>query len=140
MDKTLEAKIEERKKQAKDRQIHEKARDIAKYLGQGYETTDERQYTFEGSDLLIMDDFKVVHGSDGSMAGFGTNIYYKGEQVYKDGGGQIYSYIPGRWEETFNKLYSKAEKARKKKEKEEKPRLEKERRKKEKKIKAKWGL
>lgn len=136
----LEAKINERRKQAKDRRIREKAAVIAKYLGNGHETTDEGEYTFKGSNFLIKDNYKVYHDHDGPMAGFGTNIYYKGQQVYDEGGGQIYSYIPGDWEKTLNQLYSKAEKAKGQKEREEKSRLKKGQEKKEEELKTKWGL
>jgi len=136
----LEAKIYDRMNQAKDRRIREKAAVIAQYLGKGYETTDEKKYTFKGSNFLIKDDYKIYRDHDGPMAGFGTNIYYKGQQVYKEGGGQIHSYIPGDWEETLNQLYSKAEKAMEQKEREEKTRLKKEQKKKEEELRAKWGL
>jgi len=136
----LESKINERRKQAKDKRIREKAAVIAKYLGKGFETTDESDYTFKGSNFSIKDNYKVYYDHDGPMAGFGTNIYYKGQQVYKEGGGQIDSYIPGDWEKILNQLYTKAEKVMEQKEKEKAAQLKKEQKEEEAGIKAEWGL
>ncbi len=96
----LEEQIKQREKQAEDRQIGEKAGFVAMYLGKTTETSNhERQSRlslYRGGDLAIEDDDFFVDGSDGGLGGFGTEISYKGRQVFKTGGGTLYSYIPGQ--------------------------------------------
>ena len=112
MTTTLEEKIEERKKQAENRNISVKASTIAKYFGFrrtkpdcGDETT---VYKFSNENFVINNQWTVYREG---VVGFGTDISYKEQTVFSMGGGTIYSYVPGDWETELNNLYASAQKA-----------------------------
>lgn len=146
MDKDLESKIEERKKQAEKKKIYDKAWMVATYLGdRSYYRTEcgsleQTTHTFKNDNFLITDQYTESHGSDGSMGGRSIDIEYKGKKVYKGTSGGLLSYIPGDWEKKLNGLYGKAVKTIKEKEKEEKAKKENLAKKEEDEEKAKWGL
>jgi len=146
MDKDLESKIEERKKQAEKKNIYRNAWMIAKYLGErdyyrsedgGFEQT---THTFSNDNFLIINRYSESHGHDGSMGGGSTRVDYKNKTVYEDAGAGILSYIPGDWEKKLNGLYGKAVKTMKEKGIEEAEKNKKLAKKEEDKEKAKWGF
>ncbi|MDP2907106.1 MAG: hypothetical protein Q8O03_04145 [Nanoarchaeota archaeon] len=146
MDKSLESKVEERKKQAEKKKICGKAWMVATYLGdRSYYRSDDGSleqttHTFKNDNFLITDEYSESHGHDGSMGGRSVDIEYKGKKVFEDVSGGVLSYIPGDWEKKLSKLYGKAEKARLQKEKEETEKRKDLAKKEEDKAKAKWGL
>ena len=146
MDKDLESKIEERKKQAEKKKIYDKAWMVAKYLGgRSYYRTEcgsleQTTYTFENDNFLITDQYTESHGHDGSMGGRSIGIEYNGKSVYEDTSGGLRSYIPGDWEKKLNGLYGKAVKIMKEKAIEEVEKNKKLEKKEEDKEKSKWGL
>jgi len=111
--KTLEEQIGERKQQAVYRKIESKAKLVAKTLGKNREWHESRRVQkraiYEREKLFISDSYSESDGSDGLMMGCLTEIVYKGETVYKNGGGEILTYIPGSWERRLNALYQKAD-------------------------------
>jgi len=109
MTKTLEEKIEERKKQAQERMISLKAEQVAKRLGQGgeYGTMiyghSSKQYHFADKDLTI--GFKSYNPDNEGPDISTVTITYEGSIVYHHGS-DIESYVPGEWEEQLNTLYT----------------------------------
>lgn len=146
MDKDLESKIEERKKQAEKRNIYMKACTVARYLGErDYYRSDDgglerTTHIFSNDNFFIKDEYTESHGHDGSMGGGCARVDYKNKTVYEDAGAGILSYIPGDWEKKLSKLYGKAVKTMKEKEKEEKEKNKKLAKKETDKEKAKWGI
>jgi len=146
MDKDLESKIKERKKQAEKRKISSKAWAVAKYLGNKsyYRTEDghleQTTYTFEKDNFLITNEYTESHGHDGSMGGGSTSVYYKDKTVFHEAGAGVISYIPGDWEKKLTKLYGQAVEASEQKAKEKEEKRKELEKKEEDKEKAKWGL
>ena len=112
----LKQQIKQREEQAKERNITGKLYDVARYLGshtsleknEGHFRTEGNRYTFSEKSLSIETEFGSVSGSDGP-AGFSSDkIHFRGREVYSSGGGQLYSYIPGIWERTLNRLHKSA--------------------------------
>lgn len=146
MNEDLEAKIEERKKQAEKRKIHTKALMVARYLGKEhyYRTEDghleQTTYTFKDDNFLITNAYTTTHGHDGDMGGGSTRVDYKSNIVFHEAGAGILSYIPGNWEKKLSKLYNTAVEVSKQQAQEEAKKREELTKKEEDKEKAKWGL
>lgn len=109
---SLDEQIEERREQAKDGRISEKAAVVARYLG-SYDSWDKpgergHKSIYEVGKLKIEDSSFFEDGGDGSSAGAGSSITYGGEVVFVVGGSTIRSYIPGPWEGILDELYDRA--------------------------------
>ena len=137
----LETKIEERKKEAEDKKISMKAGIIAKYLGSGGETYDRgmttTEYNFNNNKFSIND---VMHVSNDGGGGCGTSVEFNGNVVYRDGGGNVHSFVPGNWEKSFNGLYGRAVQTMNLKNAKEKVQQRKMKSESEKELKKNWGL
>lgn len=147
MNKSLESKIEERKKQAEKRKVHTKALMAARCLGEEhYHRTEDGSfeqttYTFKDGNFLITNEYSISHGHDGDMGGGSTRIDYHNKTVFHEAGAGILSYIPGEdWEKKLNKLYNTAIKVNKQQAQEEAKKREALVKKEEDEEKAKWGL
>ena len=109
MTKTLEERIEERKKQAEDRMISFKAEQVATRLGQGgayggmMYAGSSKKYHFARGELAI--GFNSYNPDNEGSDIRTVTITYKGGIVYHHES-VIESYIPGEWEEQLNKLYA----------------------------------
>lgn len=109
---SLDEQIEARIEQAEDRKIKEKAAVVARHLG-SYDYWDkpgERGYKsiYERGNFRIEDSSFFEDSGDGSVAGAGSSITYRGKVVFVEGGSTICSYIPGPWEGILTKLYKRA--------------------------------
>lgn len=105
-------RIEERKNQASEKRIKQKAEEIAKYLGLGDEKNEhdgiERHYTYQSGVFFIESYFTYSRNSDGETAGSSTQVVHRGNIVFEERGGEVHSYVPGRWERAFDAIYSSA--------------------------------
>src|SRR3989344_7131562 len=108
MAKTLEEKIEERKKDAEGRQIAHKATSVAQKSGSknssgtGDRGTTYSFYTFSRAGLDVHhNDFPDYKGGVISI----IKVDYKGELVYHKEGKIIESYLPGTWEKQLDLFY-----------------------------------
>ena len=109
---SLDEKIKARIERAKDGRISEKAAVVARYLG-SYDSWDKpgekgHKSLYERGNLRIKDSSFFEDGGDGSVAGAGLGITYRGEVVFVEGGSTIRSYIPGPWEVILDELYDRA--------------------------------
>jgi len=109
---SLDEQIEERREQAKDRRIREKAAVVARHLG-SYDSWDKpgengHKSLYEQDGLRIEDSSFFEDGGDGCVTGEGLGIIYRGKVVFVEGGSTICSYIPGPWEGILTKLYNRA--------------------------------
>ena len=140
MDKDLEQKIAERKKQTEERKITQKSCIVARTFGSGepvYGADDGdgkdligRDYHFENAEIHIRADY------DGY-----TQIFYEKQKsqrklVFQHSHKHTVSYIPGPWEETLENLYKEVLK----KEEQIKKQQQNEAHKKELEERARWGL
>ena len=85
-------KIEERKKEAKNKKIEEKLTEIVSILGD-YSGDGEGEYNYQ-------DRYLYIHEEDGFYT-----VKHKNEVVFKCSPDYIILYIPGVWEDSVNKLY-----------------------------------
>ncbi len=112
MEKSLKQEIEQRIKQSKDKKINDKASLVARILGTNTPINERDQEgsnsLFEGKVLHIEDYYSILRAGDGDSFACSTEIKYHGNVVYKQGGGTVYSYIPGPWERSLNRLYEGA--------------------------------
>lgn len=142
---SLAAQIQQRKKQAEDRGISSKAYRVARYLGL-HVSLDDRNGTSGNKYTFVDSNFKIEHrngeisGSDGAMGFVGLDIHYKLSPVFVEGGGTLYTYIPGKWEKELDALQAKAEEAQKLSEKRKKENSKIKQQEKEKEERKKWGL
>lgn len=139
----LDSKIEGRKKQAERKKIEEKADLVAKTLGKVriLEGNEEGYIScYQGNNLKIDSRFIIAHAHDGDSLAFGTEVIYRGKGVYHSGGGTLYSYIPGSWERTLNRLYSEAKPLAEEKETRKQEEIKAEQKKKENEVRSRWGL
>lgn len=112
MTKTLEEKIEERKKQAKERNIVEKAKVVAEKLGKSveFENDDAREkgHCYD-NEILKVTRLKIdafpTHGFAGRNFMY-TFVEYNGETRFEAEDETITRYISGRWEERLDTLYA----------------------------------
>ena len=107
---TLEEKVEERKKQAEERQISQKATTIAQKLGSGhpYGTGDRHGtiYTFSDTDLIINhDDYYPDYEGEAIPT---IMVNYEWKVVYCKSGREVESYIPGAWEAKLDQFYEQS--------------------------------
>ena len=108
---TLEEKIQERKKQAEERQIAHKATSIAQKVGSKNSSgTGDRPgttytfYAFSRGDFDVHhDDFPDYKGGVISI----IKIGYEGALVYHKEGDDIKSYLPGTWEKLLDHFYER---------------------------------
>lgn len=107
VDKDLEAKIEERKQQATKKSIYSQALEITAILGSIASAEDNftgNSYEQEGK--LLKGTKKLFIYTDG--ADVRVHILYDSEKVFEASGStpeEVYSYIPGKWEEIIAKKY-----------------------------------
>lgn len=129
----------ERMKQAEDRDIRDKAVDVACWCD-GYERgADSWDRTFTEDKLTIKD--KRERDGDESPGNHHTEIWLGSKQVFEAGiWGTPHLYIPGKWEEQLDKLYAKARRLESKAEKAKQDNNRKQTHEKVAKEKAKWGL
>ncbi|GEM_PF-3992364 len=115
--KNLEAKIEERKREAIQKKIESKAQAIAEFLGSGYSCHDPREeisrhFRFHQDKFLITDQFCSLP-ERGTESGIDVihlgHLVYQSRKYYVDPEVRITSYIPGEWEAEFNLLYEKSQ-------------------------------
>ena len=141
---SLQDQIAQRKKQAEERDIHIKAWAVARYLGShtslNHNNTSGDRYDFEGFGLKIECSSGEVSGSDGSMGFSGLDVHCEGNLVFKQGGGTLSTYVPGKWEEVLDTLQPKASEKRLLLEKQEKQNEEMRQKAKEDEERKKWGL
>lgn len=137
MEKTLQELIADRKKLAVKKKIKLKVEEISKCLGIGDEgdnpgDSSSRGYIFRNADFLLENDSY----SNESRCEYKSTITFRGQVVYEYTRKGLQSYIPGSWEEEFEKLYleviEKSQELVKVKEEEEKQR--------ENQLRLKWGL
>ena len=102
----LEAKIEERKKEAREKNIFDKARDVAKYLGSEFREHhkyNENNFSIEYSKERARDiDFAGHEFEDLTIKSEGEIVFSYGDFA------DIRSYAPGNWEDKFEELYASA--------------------------------
>jgi len=117
----LEKLVEQRKKEAKNKQIGWKLRTIVDTLGHTYTHGSTQTigstgiYTknttgkYEDKKFSINYEIETGESSDGGGGGYyEENIQYNKLQIYSEINCEIQTYIPGTWEEEYNKLYDKA--------------------------------
>ena len=109
---SLDEQIEARIKQAEVEGIGKKVAVVARHLG-SYDSWDNpgeggHESFYEVGNLKIEDSSFFEDGGDGSVAGAGSSITYRGEVVFEKDGSIICSYIPGPWEGILTKLYDRA--------------------------------
>jgi len=145
MSKTLEQQVEERKQQAKDRQISHKASSVAFFLG-GTHSLDNREgrtgerSCYDKAGIRIESESGEVSSHDGSMGFQGLSIKYQGVSVFEEGGLSITTYVPGPWEEELDRLYKKAEAVAKQRAEDEADAARKKEAQKEADTRKNWGL
>jgi hypothetical protein len=129
----------ERMKQAEDRDIRDKAVEVACWCN-GYERgADSWNRTFTEGKLVIKD--KREPDRDESPGGHHTEIWLGSKQVFQAGiWGTPELYIPGEWEEQLDRLYAKAQRLESKAERARQGRDRKQTHEQVAKEKAKWGL
>lgn len=139
---TLEEKIQERKKQAEERQIAHKATSVAQKIGSKNSSgTGDREktytfYAFSRGDFDVHhDDFPDYKGGVISI----IKVGYEGELVYHKEGDDIKSYLPGTWEKLLDHFYEQITTLQQPS-REESERLKKESEKKQREKAAKFGL
>jgi hypothetical protein len=112
-DKTLDALVEQRKKEAADKNLFFKAKVIALNLGHGQESRDDTEKGYNDGEFTIGYKDGIDWGSDGGMPYSSLTVIYKGREVFKEGLWSLECYIPGpeTWEPRFEELYAKAEQA-----------------------------
>ena len=111
MIRNLEKRIEERKQQARDRNIIGKAQAVAEKLGTfvQLENDDAREegHRYENESLKVtrleINAFPT-HGFSGRNF-VSTSVKYGGEERFYAENEEIKMYIPGNWERELNKLY-----------------------------------
>lgn len=140
----LKQQIKEREQEAKDKDIRWKAERVARSLGSHRSLKGPNQegdeYTFKRQGLHIKDMFGIGGLNDGGMAFSGTTIEYQDQEVFNEGGGTLYSYIPGEWEAVLDSLQPEALTRREERFMLEKKKREEEEAKKDQDTSAKWGL
>jgi hypothetical protein len=117
----LEKLIEQRKQEAKDKQIGLKLRTIVDMLGHTYTHGSTQTigstgiYTknttgkYEDKKFSINYESETGECSDGGGGGYyKEDIQYNKLQIYSEINCEIQIYIPGLWEEEYNKLYDEA--------------------------------
>ncbi len=100
MAKDLEERIEERKQQARDRNINEKAWTVAKYLGK--KGVYEDQYF--GISQYGADTYRSARRNTGTKILYGENCRLVFDETKED----VLAYAPGSWEAKLSELYSRA--------------------------------
>lgn len=149
MSTDLEAKIEGRKQEAKDKKLEWKANTVAQYLGnRQIETRPQPSRGTESGE-----DYKFVKGSmeinygwhryqygEEMSGGSSVKIFWKGEEVFAAGGSGVTTYAPGTWEKQLNMYFSEADKKREAKIAKDRARKQEEADKKLADKKSKWGL
>jgi len=111
MTRTLEEKIEERKKQASDRNIIGKISAVAEKFGAPVklENDDAREegYRYERGSLKVTKLEVTAFGTHGFLGRnfVSTSVKYGGEERFYAEDKEIKMYIPGNWEKELNKLY-----------------------------------
>jgi len=142
--KTLAQKIAERKKQMEDRRINFKTSIIAQYLGSQSRTSkdgsDSETHIFSNDRFWIWDYSVECSGSDGSIGGFRREVKYENQTVFHMTGSGGTSYIPGRWEREFNRLFAEAQKKQRESIKAAKAREKKDVKAREKEEAKNWGI
>lgn len=136
MNEDLEARIKQRIQDAKNKKIDEKAKSIARNLGNGdckeYASSGHEEYNYIDEKFSIHT-FKGwsegCYGSDTEIK-FREEIEFKEEIVYQYKTDNVCCFKPGNWETPFEKLYLKgiAEFEKKQKEAAEQKMLEQEKR------------
>ena len=143
MDKEeLDKKIEERKKQAEKKQIAFKGKMITCLLGHGPESEDYTDKTFENINCATHYFWKKSYvGTDCELnIDSGLGIQYRGKIVFQADFSYIVCYIPGDWEEEFEKLYSEAKMVAERKKEESKKEEKKSKDRRIKEGKKNWGF
>ncbi len=102
--KTLEDQVNARIQEAKDKEIDHKAGVITRTLGETDERSIMRGASYQSKTLGI--ETYSVFGYE--EFGHGTMISFKGKCVFDQGGQTVYSYIPGSWTKTIDRLYKTA--------------------------------
>ena len=140
MAKTLEEKIEERKKEASGKNIFTKGYDVGMYFGsltnhwEGHLNSDEVTETRDTYEFS-KDGLYVRCNTGGSV-----EIKYQGLTVFESNHEEIASYVPGKWESALTKLYVQANKASKEKKLEKEKRKAEQKKEEQRKKAAKFGL
>jgi len=105
---TLDDEIVARINEAKEKNISSKAGNIARYLGLGGTThangVESTEYNYSGNGFEINSSIAIGH----DCGGFGTSVKFAGNDVYRMGGGTIYTYVPGEWLSEFESLYTQS--------------------------------
>ena len=144
MSDDLEKQIEERKAQARDKNFDFDANIIIFGLGTVTIADEHNHYTKNGYysdenfDMQVNSFLEITAG--GESAGMGVIIRYDGKLVYKSGGGDILSYVPGNWEDEFWALKGRATPLYQEKQREIEAQKNAKKAKEEKKEKDRWGL
>lgn len=129
----LERRIEERKREAIEKRIGEKAKFISYHLGYckaaGYGTEMPDEHFFSDNR------FKIRHCGCTSVI-YTDKLVYEGDTYDKE----IRCYVPGEWEKELEKLYIKSEEARQNKIKEESDGKERRRIEEENELRKRFGL
>ncbi len=132
MDQDLERRIEERRQEAKNKKIWEKAYTIAQVLGWHKSEIDGELGEFHTYGFVCKPIEIKVEGL--------VTCFYNNKKVYAGNTCDAKCYIPGEWEEKFEALYIKAVKTGEEKIKEELERKEVQRTKEEIELRARFGL
>ncbi len=108
--KTIEELVDERIKDAEKMGIAYKATEIA--IKKGKASSRHQDTTYVNKDTFTDKDFEVIstHVISDVSHGYGTSqlsINYQNEQVFTTVIGKIESYLPGKWIEEFESLYSR---------------------------------
>lgn len=137
--KHTQRQVLERMKQAEDRDIRNKAVDVACWCN-GYERgADSWNRTFTEDKLIVKD--RRERDGDESPGNHHTEIWLGSKQVFQAGiWGTPELYIPGEWEEQLDKLFAKAQKLEAKAKKDAQDKDRKQTYAEVAKEKAKWGL
>lgn len=116
----LRVQIAERKQQARDRNIKDKAVRVAVALGEGYQSREDRgsvqtDMLYEGriaalSQILKVRYYDCVPNGSFRRGSLYVEISLDGEQVFSYRNYDIAGYTPGAWEEELDRLYALADK------------------------------
>lgn len=142
--KSLNEQVAARICEAERKKIGQIAWTIASALGTHRSLNEDRvtgdEYTFERSGLKIHYSSGTISGSDGDAWFCGTKIFFSNALVFHQGGGTIYSYIPGAWEKKLVALHAKAVIAQKKQDRKKEKEAAAAQAKKDGETRAHWGL
>ena len=122
--KTLQRRIEDRKKQAENRELRSKAFKVSKVMGEPHNgILSGHGYLFESKHISIQFSHGDPSGVRGVVSNSSIKVMYREKLVLADDNLVITIYIPGVWERELTRLFLEASRLEKKRQKKEKETL-----------------